>query len=75
MKYPQRSVDLKNFLPGPTMVRPEVVAQLARSIIGHRTPEFREMMARINPALQRLFRTRYPVFSFTAPPPQRWKRR
>ena len=55
----------KNFLPGPTMVRPEVLAQLARPIIGHRTPEFRELMARINPALQRLFYTRHPVFSFT----------
>ena len=59
------SADLKNFLPGPTMVRPEVLAQLARPIIGHRTPEFRDMMARISPALQRLFRTQHPVFSFT----------
>jgi len=55
----------KNFLPGPTMVRPEVLAQLARPIIGHRTPQFRELMAAINPRLKWLFRTRHPVFSFT----------
>ncbi|HEX7343349.1 MAG TPA: alanine--glyoxylate aminotransferase family protein, partial [bacterium] len=59
------SADLKNFLPGPTMVRPEVLSQLARPIIGHRTPEFRELMGQINPRLQRLLRTRHPVFSFT----------
>jgi aspartate aminotransferase-like enzyme len=59
------SADLKNYLPGPTMVCPEVLSQLARPIIGHRTPEFRELMARISPALQRLLRTQHPVFCFT----------
>lgn len=58
-------IDIKNFLPGPTMVRPELLAQLSQPIIGHRTPEFRQLMAQINPRLQRLFGAQNPVFCFT----------
>ncbi len=57
---------MKNFLPGPTMVKPEVLAKLSHPIIGHHTPEFHELMSRLNPALQKLFGTRHSVFSFTA---------
>ena len=58
--------ELKNFLPGPTMVNPKVLAQLSKPIIGHHSEEFHELMGRINPALQRLMGTRHPVFAFTA---------
>jgi aspartate aminotransferase-like enzyme len=59
------ATELKNFLPGPTMVNPDVLAQLSQPIIGHHTPEFHELMGRIHPALQRLMFTKHPVFAFT----------
>ncbi|HUF27058.1 MAG TPA: alanine--glyoxylate aminotransferase family protein [Gemmatimonadaceae bacterium] len=54
------------FLPGPTEVRPEVAAAQARPMIGHRGPEMEALLARIQPTLQDLFRTRRPVYVATA---------
>lgn len=50
------------FLPGPTEVRPEILAAQAQAMIGHRGKGMEELMARIQPGLQRVFRTRRPVY-------------
>lgn len=45
------------FLPGPTEVFPEVLAQMARPVISHRGPEIQEITAEIFEKLGLLFRT------------------
>ncbi len=50
------------FLPGPTEVRPEILAAQTRPMIGHRGTAMVELMAGLQPGLQRLFRTRRPVY-------------
>jgi aspartate aminotransferase-like enzyme len=56
---------MKNFLPGPTEVHPEVLAKLCLPIIGHHTLEFQELIKQIKPRLQRLLGTSCPVFTLT----------
>ncbi len=53
------------FLPGPTEVRTENLAALARPQIGHRTEDFRALYGRVIPKLQELMETREKVFLFT----------
>ena len=43
------------WIPGPTEVRPEVLAELARPAIGHRTPGMAELHERIDPPLKNAF--------------------
>jgi len=43
------------WIPGPTEVRPEVLAELSRNPIGHRTPGMAELHERIDPPLTRAF--------------------
>jgi aspartate aminotransferase-like enzyme len=50
------------FLPGPTDVRPEVLAAMMRPMIGHRGAAFEELFARIQAGLRHVFRTRRPVY-------------
>lgn len=50
------------FLPGPTEVREDVLAAQARPMIGHRGKGMEELLARVQPALQRVFRTARPVY-------------
>jgi aspartate aminotransferase-like enzyme len=50
------------FLPGPTDVRPEVLAAMLRPMIGHRGAAFEEMFARIQAGLRHVFRTKRPVY-------------
>lgn len=57
---------VKNFLTGPTQVHLDVLAQLSRPVIGHHTNEFRDLLKRVNPRLQRLLGTEYPVFCLTS---------
>ncbi|RJP80313.1 MAG: alanine--glyoxylate aminotransferase family protein [Candidatus Zixiibacteriota bacterium] len=57
--------DVKIFLPGPTQVSPEVLAQLARPMIGHRTAEFWALMESLSPRLQQLLNTEYPVYAYS----------
>lgn len=45
------------FVPGPTWVRPEVLAAMSQPMIGHRTAEFKSLFSRIASDLQQLFRT------------------
>jgi aspartate aminotransferase-like enzyme len=51
--------------PGPTPVPPEVLAGTAVPMIHHRTPEFREILARVVERLQTVFRTENDVLVFT----------
>lgn len=50
------------FLPGPTEVLPEVLEAQVGPMIGHRGPDLQQLMARIQPGLQDVFRTRRPVY-------------
>jgi aspartate aminotransferase-like enzyme len=50
------------FLPGPTDVRPEILAAMVRPMIGHRGAAFEEMFARIQAGLRHVFRTKRPVY-------------
>ena len=49
------------FLPGPTEVRPEILAAQARPMIAHRGSDFVALMGDIQPGLQDVFRTSRPV--------------
>jgi aspartate aminotransferase-like enzyme len=50
------------FLPGPTEVRPEVLAAMSRPMIGHRVPEMEQLMATVQPRLRTIFQTNRPVY-------------
>src|SRR6185369_2270744 len=56
----------KFFVPGPTWVRPEILQELTRPMIGHRTPEFRELFRGINAHLKSLFDTKCDTFVVTS---------
>ncbi len=55
----------KHFVPGPTWVRPEILQELTRPMIGHRSAEFRDLFHRINADLKTLFDTRQTTFVMT----------
>jgi aspartate aminotransferase-like enzyme len=50
------------FIPGPTEVRPELLAQMTRPVIGHRGKAFESMFARIEAGLRDVFLTARPVY-------------
>ena len=50
------------FLPGPTEVRPEVLAAMTKPMMGHRVAEMEEMIGSIQPRLQMIFQTKRPVY-------------
>ena len=54
------------FYPGPTEVRPEVLAAQARPMIPHRGAAFRELFGRLQQGLQPLFETARPVIVATS---------
>jgi aspartate aminotransferase-like enzyme len=58
---------MKNFLPGPTEVKPDVLEQLSKPLIGHHTEDFHKLLNQLTPKLQRLMTTRNPVFTLTCP--------
>lgn len=53
------------FVPGPTWVRPEILAEMTRPMIGHRSDEFRELFHGINRDLKELFATKQSTFVIT----------
>ncbi|HEV8195058.1 MAG TPA: aminotransferase class V-fold PLP-dependent enzyme [Gemmatimonadales bacterium] len=55
----------RNFLPGPTDVRPEVLAAQAQPMFGHRGPRMQAMHAAMQPSLQTCLGTAQPVFIAT----------
>jgi predicted phosphoserine aminotransferase len=50
------------FLPGPTEVRPEILAAQAQPMIGHRGKAMETLIAELQPGLRRIFRTSRPVY-------------
>lgn len=50
------------FLPGPTEVRPSILQAMLQPMIGHRGKAMEDLIARIEPDLQYVFRTRRPVY-------------
>ncbi|HXV78053.1 MAG TPA: alanine--glyoxylate aminotransferase family protein [Candidatus Polarisedimenticolaceae bacterium] len=53
------------FIPGPTEVRVENLAALAKPQIGHRSDEFKQLYRSVVPKLRRLLRTEGKVFLFS----------
>ena len=49
--------------PGPTDVPPEVLEEMAKPVIHHRTKAYQAINLELNQALQRLFRTQGPVLT------------
>ena len=54
------------FVPGPTWVRPALLQELTRPMIGHRGAEFKELFHGINANLKSLFSTKATTFVVTA---------
>ncbi len=54
------------FVPGPTDVRPAVLAAMTQPMIAHRGPEFEALYARIQTGLRAVFRTQRPVYVSTS---------
>lgn len=55
----------RNFLPGPTDVRPEVLAAQAQPMFPHRGPRMQALHAAMQPSLRACFGTAQPVFIAT----------
>jgi len=56
----------KLYIPGPIEVSPDTFAALTRPMIGHRSKDFQELYASVQPGLQTLFGTTRPVFISTS---------
>ncbi|MBW7997777.1 MAG: alanine--glyoxylate aminotransferase family protein [Candidatus Glassbacteria bacterium] len=56
----------KLFIPGPTEVAPEVLAELSRPMIGHRFPECSELIGSIIPMVQEMLYTKNMIFLSTS---------
>ena len=56
----------KFFLPGPTEVKPDILATMSRPMISHRGSEIETIMTRIDERLPKVFRTTQPVFTVTS---------
>ncbi|MCZ6529762.1 MAG: aminotransferase class V-fold PLP-dependent enzyme, partial [Chloroflexi bacterium] len=52
----------KLFIPGPTDVNPDVLKAQAQPMLGHRSQEFQDLYARLQPRLQRVFQTEARVY-------------
>lgn len=60
------SDDCRFFIPGPTWVRPEILREMTRPMIGHRSLEFRELYSGIVGRLKTLFATTHNTFVVTS---------
>lgn len=58
--------ECKFFIPGPTWVRPAILQEMTRPMIGHRSPEFRELFGGIRRDLKTLFDTTADALVITA---------
>ncbi|MFK5956493.1 MAG: alanine--glyoxylate aminotransferase family protein [Planctomycetota bacterium] len=58
---------MKLFIPGPTQVHPDILQQMARPAIGHRTPECAALWAQARSGLRKLMHTQNEVLMLTAP--------
>ena len=50
--------------PGPTPVPAPVLRRLAEPMIHHRTPQYRAIFQSVSERLKKVFRTRFPVYTF-----------
>jgi aspartate aminotransferase-like enzyme len=50
------------FIPGPSWVRPEILAEMTKPMIGHRSSEFEQLMSVLFPDLRSLFDTKQHAF-------------
>src|SRR6266511_4525157 len=50
------------FIPGPTEVRPEILAAMTKPMIPHRSSEFEELFADLQTGLKYVFQTDRPVY-------------
>ena len=55
----------KLFIPGPIDVSDKTFRAFCKPMIGHRSKDFQELYARVQPGLQNLFATHQPVFVAT----------
>ena len=55
----------KLYIPGPIQVSEKTFKAFSRPMMGHRSKDFQELYARVQPGLQQLFYTRQPVFTAT----------
>ena len=65
-RAPLQQVFGRFFLPGPTDVHLDVLQAMVRPMFAHRGPEMIAMLQRMEPQLQRLFRTTRPVLMATS---------
>jgi aspartate aminotransferase-like enzyme len=61
------------WIPGPTHVRAEILAALARPTVGHRTRIMTEMVLALDPKLKRLFETKQHTLVITASGSAAWE--
>jgi aspartate aminotransferase-like enzyme len=57
--------DCRFFVPGPTWVRPQILNEMTRPMIGHRSNEFKELFRQIVSDLKPLFATTQDTFVAT----------
>src|ERR1051326_4174577 len=58
--------ECKFFIPGPTWVRPAILQEMTRPMIGHRSAEFRALFGGIRRDLKTLFETAADALVITA---------
>jgi predicted phosphoserine aminotransferase len=58
---------MKLFIPGPTQVHPDILAEMARPAIGHRTAACAELWAAARAGLARLMQTKHEIIMLSAP--------
>lgn len=57
---------VKLFIPGPVEVSPDTYAAMSAPMIGHRSKDFQNLYAELQPNLQTLFGTKQPVYISTS---------
>ncbi|MDR1192333.1 MAG: alanine--glyoxylate aminotransferase family protein [Verrucomicrobiales bacterium] len=55
----------KLHIPGPIQVSEKTFKAFSQPMVGHRSKDFQELYARVQPGLQKLFYTKQPVFTAT----------
>lgn len=60
------SEENRYFVPGPTWVRPEILAEMTRPMVGHRSAEFRSVCAPLFADIRTLFGTTQKAFMATS---------
>ena len=64
---------LKLFIPGPTHVPEHVMQSITPGQIGHRTPEFSELMSNIVSGLQKVLYTNNHIYLISHPATGVWE--